>query len=249
LSGFGFFLARRVIVLCYHGVAADQVKRFKDQMMRLWRQTNPNAEAKNKPAIGVTFDDAFENLLENALPLFNELRIPAIVFAVPGNWGQSPKWNIAADHPDCEEKTMTVQQLKSIQNELIAIGSHTQTHPDLTTLTSEKVWQELAESKQQLESLLGHPVEDLALPHGAFNETVLRIARQVGYKRIYTLELKVMPEVEMQKGVIGRFSMSPDVWPIEFALTCAGAYSWLRIFRRSVKFFSGLAASGYRTSK
>jgi peptidoglycan/xylan/chitin deacetylase (PgdA/CDA1 family) len=234
LSGFGLFLARRVIILCYHGIAADQAKRFEDQIMRLRGWTNPNVEAKNRPAIGITFDDAFCNLLDNALPLLNELRIPAIVFAVPGNLGQFPKWNIAADHPDCKEKTMTAQQLKSIQNELIAIGSHTQTHPDLSKLSPEQVRWELTESKKNLERLLDKPIEYLALPHGACSQEVLRLAEEIGYKRVYTLEPKLI-RTNHETGAIGRFSMSPNVWPIEFYLTCVGAYQWLGPWRRMVR--------------
>ena len=186
----------------------------------------------------MTFDDAFENLIGNVIPVLEEFQIPAIVFAVPGNLGRTPKWAISPDRPESREKVMTAEQLVILdKNPLIHIGSHTMTHPNLATLTSEKIRQELAESKQQLELLLGHPVEDLALPHGAFNGTVLQMAHQAGYKRIYTLEPKVMPEVEMQNGVIGRFSMSPNVWPIEFTLTCAGAYSWLMGVRRTIQFF------------
>ena len=187
--------------------------------------------------IVLTFDDAFENLLSNAIPILEDYQIPAIVFGVAGNLGKKPKWSISVAHPEAGEKTMTAEQLVTLsRNPLIRIGSHTMTHPNLATLTVVKVRQELADSKQQLELLLNCPVEDLALPHGAFNEMVLQIARQVGYKRIYTLEPKVMPEDKMQDGIIGRFSMSPDIWPIEFFLTCAGAYAWLLPWRRIIRY-------------
>ena len=217
---------KKSVVLCYHGIPPEQKQRFGRQMEKLIGRF---------PDICITFDDAFENLLENVLPLLNELRIPAIVFAVPGNLGKSPQWNIAVDHPEYNEKTMTVQQLKSIQHALISIGSHTQTHPDLSKLSPDQLRWELFESKRNLEQLLGKPIENLALPHGAYNQDVLRIAQEAGYKRIYTSEPKRVRNLDA--GVIGRFSMSPEVWPIEFYLTCHGAYSWLCIFRRSVKFF------------
>jgi peptidoglycan/xylan/chitin deacetylase (PgdA/CDA1 family) len=188
------------------------------------------------PKIGITFDDAFENLLENVLPVLEEYQISAIVFAVPGNLGRKPEWAIASDHPEANEKVMTAEQLIVLsKNPLIRIGSHTLTHPDLTKLTSKKIRQELSESKQRLESLLDNQVEDLALPHGALNDTVSQIAREVGYKRIYTLEPQVISEENLHEGLIGRFSMSPDVWPIEFILTGAGAYAWLSTWRRVIR--------------
>jgi peptidoglycan/xylan/chitin deacetylase (PgdA/CDA1 family) len=245
VTGAGRRFGRHRLVLCYHGINAAQRELFKSQMLYLRNHAVPvempkapqHLRLRQGPVIAMTFDDAFENLIDNAIPVLNEFQIPGIVFAVPGNLGRTPKWAISPDHPESREKVMTAEQLVELsQNPLIRIGSHTMTHSNLATLTAEKVRQELAESKQQLELLLGHPVEDLALPHGAFNETVLQIARQAGYKRIYTLEPKVMPHVEMQNGVIGRFSMSPNVWPIEFTLTCAGGYSWLMGVRRTVQF-------------
>jgi peptidoglycan/xylan/chitin deacetylase (PgdA/CDA1 family) len=246
----GLLRRKKMVVLCYHGIMPAHRERFHRQILQVNNRKhgiNRSSEIKSSgifklPEVCITFDDAFENLLENALPFFNELRIPAIVFAVPGNLGQSPKWNIAADHPDCEEKTMTVQQLKSIQNELIAIGSHTQTHLDLSKLPPEQVRWELTESKKNLEQLLDKPIEDVALPYGAYNQNVLRIAEEIGYKRVYTLEPKLVKENQM--GVIDRFSMSPDVWPIEFYLTCCGAYSWLYSFRLLLKRIRSLFSWG-----
>ncbi len=226
---------KKIVVLCYHGILTAQKWRFEQQMIQISRRFR---------RVRITFDDAFENLLDNALPLLNTLGIRVNIFAVSENLGHVPKWNIAREHPDYIEKTMTVEQIRDIQSDLISIGSHTQNHPDLSKLPPEQVQWELIESKNNLEQLLGKPVEDLALPHGAYNEEVLRIAQEAGYKRVYTLEPKLVNE-NQETGVIGRFSMSPDVWPIEFHLTCCGAYSWLHLFRRSVRFLRGLAASGF----
>jgi peptidoglycan/xylan/chitin deacetylase (PgdA/CDA1 family) len=244
------------VVLCYHGICSDHRERFQWQMSRIsgravemgkLTQVKPSCNMTS-PKICITFDDAFVNLLDNVLPILEEFQIPATIFAVTGNLGDTPKWAISANHPEAGEKTMTSEQLVMLsKNPLIRIGSHTQTHPDLSKLSPDQVLWELTESKKNLGKLLGKPVEDLALPHGAYNEKVLHIAQEVGYKRIYTLEPNLVKE-NQEMGVIGRFSTSPDVWPIEFYLTCCGAYSWLRLFRRSVRFFRNLGAY-CRTSK
>ncbi len=232
----------KMVVLCYHGIQIDHREFFRRQILWInkrrfglyeFSQTE-SSEAFGSPKIGITFDDAFENLLNNALPLLNELCIPAIVFAVPGNLGRSPLWEINTEHPEYNEKTMTAQQLKNIHNDLIKIGSHTQTHPNLSELSVEDIRRELEESKNNLEKLIDKPIEDLALPHGAYNEDVMHIAQEAGYKRVYTLEPKLV-RASQETGVIGRFSMSPDIWPIEFYLTCAGAYAWLYPFRKLLK--------------
>lgn len=217
-------IRKKSVVLCYHGIRPEQKMCFERQMAKLVGRFS---------GVRITFDDAFENLVENALPILREFKMPAIIFAVPGNLGQTPQWNISSEHPEYHEKTMSAQQLKMIQSDLITIGSHTQTHPDLSKLPLDQVRWELVESKKNLEQLLGKTVDDLALPHGAYNQDVLDIAREVGYKRIYTLEPSLANHD--QEGKIGRFSMSPDVWPIEFYLTCCGAYSWLFYFRKLIR--------------
>jgi peptidoglycan/xylan/chitin deacetylase (PgdA/CDA1 family) len=44
--------------------------------------------------IGVTFDDAYEDVLEDALPALEEHRIPATVYFVSGNSGQPFWWDV-----------------------------------------------------------------------------------------------------------------------------------------------------------
>jgi peptidoglycan/xylan/chitin deacetylase (PgdA/CDA1 family) len=229
------------IVLCYHGVKPKQKACFNWQMSKVLECTsvdetvNPKlcCPEKRWPQVHVTFDDAFENLLENAIPILEKYQVPAIIFAVPGNLGRKPEWSISTEHPDASENAMTEGQLVALsKHPLVRIGSHTQTHPDLSKLSSEQIKEELMESQSHLERLIGQTIEDLALPHGAYNETVLQIASEVGYKRIYTLEPRLVPLERLEKGVVGRFSMSPDVWKAEYILTCAGAYSWLVVWRR-----------------
>jgi len=138
------------------------------------------------------------------------------------------------NHPEKNEITMTADQIKSaFQKGLCRFGSHTHTHANLSELSDEKLKNELADSKKLLEGLLQTQIVDLALPHGDYNQKVLEYAKQIGYKYIYTLEPHVNPKI-LYPGKVGRFSMSPDIWPIEFKLTCAGAYAWLHPWRRSI---------------
>lgn len=221
----------KTIFLCYHGVLLSQKDAFKRQMAHLSRRDGYS------PKVCLTFDDAFENLLSNVLPVLEIYQLHAIIFAVTGNLGEKPCWPMPKNHPELNERLMTAEQIKTLsKHPLVQIGSHTHKHLDLTTLPSVHARTELVKSKQQLEKMLGIPVFNLALPHGAFNETVLQLAREVGYKHIYTLQPMLMLRKRMEESVIGRFSMSPDVWPIEFYLTCAGAYAWLLPWRKFITY-------------
>jgi len=256
-SGFSVsFIANRLrraagIALCYHGILPAQIEAFAWQMAWLATrqcskppvdQTASGCE-ENVASVRVTFDDAFANLLDNALPLLEQHHIPAIVFAVADNLGCYPRWAMPAGHPEAKEETMTPEQLKSLaQHPLIRIGSHTLTHPDLTKVHPQQAKRELVESKAKLEQLIDQTVDDLALPHGAYNEQVLALAKEAGYKKIYTLDPRPF-DPKAKTPVIGRFSMSPDVWKMEFILSCSGAYAWLYPWRRFVRRFRGLMHS------
>ena len=67
----------------------------------------------------------------------------------------------------------------------IEFGSHTRTHPRLSSLSGEYLRSEIADSKRILEERLGKQVEYFAYPYGdkaAFNEETVAEVRKAGYK-------------------------------------------------------------------
>jgi peptidoglycan/xylan/chitin deacetylase (PgdA/CDA1 family) len=62
------------------------------------------------------------------------------------------------------------------------IGSHTLSHPDLTTLSDAALWNELATSRRELQALSGQPVDILAYPYGAYDSRVIATAQAAGYR-------------------------------------------------------------------
>lgn len=229
----------RVVTLCYHSVTAQQKDRFTKQMAlisnraitcdRIYLQ---GKAITARPMVCITFDDAFANLLVNALPITCNLDIPVTVFAVTENMGSAPRWKIDSDHPDAREITMTQEQLKrASQEHLCSIASHSATHPRLAELPDEAVECELIHSKAALEKLLGESVYDFAFPYGVCSEKLISKAFECGYRRVYTLSPNTGERSKDQQ-VISRMTMTPDVWPIEFRLTVTGAYGWICSLRQ-----------------
>jgi len=68
------------------------------------------------------------------------------------------------------------------------IGSHTVTHPDLTTLDRDRVLYELKVSKDVLENILGAEIKSLAYPYGKYNRLILELAKLSGYRNARTVE-------------------------------------------------------------
>ena len=71
-----------------------------------------------------------------------------------------------------------------VEGELIEIGSHTMTHPALSTLSLSAQWDEIQQSKTHLETILKRPVCSFAYPYGRqcdyLPETVA-VVRDVGF--------------------------------------------------------------------
>ncbi len=234
---------RGAVVLCYHGIADGQRRRFARQMALLADRAIDSADVEAAARAGgprlkvcVTFDDAFANLLRNALPVMQQLEVPATIFAVAGDLGERPCWPMPPGHPEAAERTLAAGQIARARSGLCRFGSHTLTHADLRALTPGAAREQLVRSRERLREILQEPVEDLALPFGSYDDTVLAAARAAGYRRIFTLDPCVRPP---EPGLIGRFSMAPDAWACEFRLTCAGGYAWLGPWRRLLRRLRG----------
>jgi len=238
----GRLLNSKRVILCYHGITDESIKAFRFQIQSVVHRVvamdsknSSNHRQFSQPAVVITFDDAFENLLSNALPAINELSIPVSIYVVTGYMGDNPGWLEGSNHCDKNKKLMNSNQIKALAvNPLVSLGTHTHTHPKLTSLDEKSMERELRQSKNILEGLIGKKVMSLAFPHGDFNTEVLELARASGLTQFLTLE-EQMVSANQPQGKIGRFSMEPNVWPIEFRLTVDGAYSWLFYFRRIIR--------------
>jgi len=139
-----------------------------------------------------------------------------------------------ANHPEVNEPVMSIDQIVSTTgNRLNKFGSHTMTHPSLVEISLPQLREELTESREILEKLLGVTIDDIALPYGSYNENVLQAASEAGYQRIFSLEPSLCSN-KNSNSTVGRFSISPDIWKVEFLLTCAGAYAWLYPWRHFI---------------
>jgi peptidoglycan/xylan/chitin deacetylase (PgdA/CDA1 family) len=73
-----------------------------------------------------------------------------------------------------------------VHGELIEVGAHTVTHPDLSSLPASLQRKEIEDSKAHLEHLLNRPVTSFAYPHGMpvnYTTETLAIVRDAGFIR------------------------------------------------------------------
>ena len=223
--------------LCYHAVARAERLAFERQVQAVVTRTvattqiGVDATADPRPRICLTFDDAFACLLENVAPVLVERAVPATIFAVSASLGRKPSWDFSPGHPDAGRRLMTARELRGLPGNLFTIGSHTVTHRRLDALSIDDAEREVCDSKASLEDVIGRPVRALAFPHGAYDETTIRLAYDAGYEQLFTIDPCVHPG-PLPRGVIGRFNASPLLSALEFRLRIDGAFDWLYYLRK-----------------
>ncbi|MCX7926709.1 MAG: polysaccharide deacetylase family protein [Candidatus Omnitrophica bacterium] len=119
--------------------------------------------------VAITFDDGHEDNFIYAFPIIKKYQIPVTVFLIVDAIGK-PGF-------------LTEEQIRQMQDSgLVSFGSHTLSHPYLTELNDEeKIMQEICDSKNQLEDILGKPVIAFAYPFGRFNQKIKKMVQEKGY--------------------------------------------------------------------
>lgn len=218
----------KCMVLYYHSVPREQRERFARQLDVILRHCKvvDAARANDLPAgseyAAITFDDAFENYVEEALPELRKRGVPSTMFVISDALG---KGFGPVGHT---EKVMSVEQLRALPEDLVSIGSHTVSHPFMPEIGSEMARRELVNSKLALEGMLGREISTFSFPFGGFSSELVEMCREVGYRRVFT----TLPEFFTcgpDEFAVGRIRVDPTDWPIEFRLKLAGAYNWLPV--------------------
>lgn len=122
----------------------------------------------------LSFDDGYDDFYSQARPLLLEHQMTAIAFVIYGFLDQ--------------ENYLSTGQVEELVADGFEIGSHTVSHPNLTSLDDTRLQQELMESRTALERLTGKRIIAISYPSGEYDERVLRYANFVGYKFGVTVE-------------------------------------------------------------
>jgi peptidoglycan/xylan/chitin deacetylase (PgdA/CDA1 family) len=229
---FGFGPRVKCVVLNYHGVKAEERRRFSEQMDALLRLAKPiPADAKVLPAESgnyavVTFDDALEGVLDNAIPELETRQIPATIFVVVETIGKYAEWKDMGAADAAGQKSMSLEQLKALPPELITLGSHSMTHPLLSSVCPQELREEVLGSRTRLEELLSRNIHLFSCPYGVCDSRTVESCREAGYARVFT-GLADLALLEPNEFVTGRVRTTLQDTQLEFRLKLQGAYRWL----------------------
>jgi len=221
------------VFLTYHTVSEGGRAHFARQLAMLGRLARilPGVRVreleKGVHHAVITFDDAFESFFQNALPALAAAKVPVLLFVPTGYLGRKSAWFDYGSENAVGEQVVSAEELqRRVREEAIEIGSHTVNHLNLAEISDEQARAELRDSRQTLESLCQRKVNSISFPYGSGGAREARLAAEAGYDFCFG----VLPETlsgTIHSGLVGRVSVQPTDWDIEFKLKVLGAYRWL----------------------
>jgi peptidoglycan/xylan/chitin deacetylase (PgdA/CDA1 family) len=223
-------------ILYYHAVPDHFRDGFARQMDILAAESEvvfadyEGAVSGERPLVAITFDDAFDSVARNAVPILQARGLPATVFAPSGWLGQKAGWAMESLH-DQAETVMPADMLRAIQSPLLRIGSHSIDHVQMAAVDPAEAARQAALSRSRLEELCGQPVDEFAFPYGSLNDTAVRAVAAAGYRKAYS----VMPErIGTGHSAIlrGRTAVEPSDSERLFRLKMNGAFCWMPLASR-----------------
>lgn len=130
-------------------------------------------------AVGITFDDGYEDFYTNAMPVLARYNIPVTIYIVAGYIGSTSRWLESEGEGD--RRMMGWPQVNEIARAGIDVGAHTLRHPHLDTMEPADAYQEILGSKEILEQSMGQPVSSFAYPHGYHSKELVDMVKQAGF--------------------------------------------------------------------
>jgi peptidoglycan/xylan/chitin deacetylase (PgdA/CDA1 family) len=236
MVGLGSGRAGSLTVLYYHAVRAGDADAFARQLDAIADYADvvdPDyiGEAAGRPKVAITFDDAFESVIDNALPLTEARRLPCTIFVPTGRLGAPPAWMMEHGAADANEVVATAETVRALADRGVRLGAHSRTHPMLTRLDPKEAAGELSGSKADLEELIGGRVGIFAFPYGDFNDAIVEIARQAGYQFVFSTQPGAIDPRD-RRILRSRVSTDPSDSMLEFWLKLRGGYDWMPIASR-----------------
>ncbi len=267
-----------VTVLLYHKITRESwphdqsawavsLQSFKHQMRFLketgYRVLSANeylnylnkSESFPRKSILITFDDGYKNNFELAYPVLKHFNFPAIIFLASGYIGSNKTFpwdkNRAMADPSLEQDCLplTWEEIRNMKD-LIALGSHTVTHPHLAKEPVEKIDWELRSSKQTIEKEINHAVQFFSYPggtrhYGEINSVTEDALKIIGYKIAFNSEIGTNISTS-NPHFQNRIAVEEDRLPL-FEAKLIGAYNWMRllqwVFQKLFKYKSDYTSS------
>ena len=122
--------------------------------------------------VEITFDDGNASDLHIAAPHLTEKNLSARFFVSTSEIGS--------------RGYLSRQDVHELLKLGMSVGTHGHHHTDWRLLDRIDLEREIENSRVILSGIIGAPVEEAAVPFGAYNRKVIRALRKAGFSRVYT---------------------------------------------------------------
>jgi len=126
--------------------------------------------------VGITFDDGYASVLENAVPELLRRGFAATVFVVSDRVGGTNDWDAGTPWP-----LLSWSQVGELAAAGLEIGSHGANHVRLAGADAGTVRSEVSGSRERLSRLVDAEVRGFAYPYGDMDAAARRAVRDAGY--------------------------------------------------------------------
>lgn len=142
-------------------------------------------ERKGK-VFGITFDDGYQDIYENALPVLKKYGFSSTCYVVSNEVGGFNRWD---EKYQDEHPLMTFDGLKSWLECGQDIGVHTASHIDLSVLDPAHYQSEILASREVLQRQLNlSSLKHFCYPYGKFNDQVVHFLAESGFETATTTQ-------------------------------------------------------------
>lgn len=182
-------------------------------------------------AFAITFDDGFENNYLDALPILQDLNLPATVFVATAfldsdapfpndNWAAAG----AAEVPDRSWRPLSTEQCHALLDSgLVELGAHTHTHAFFLDRVDD-FREDMARCVDVLHTRFGISRPTFSFPFGLSSPEMIEVARQTGVTcGLTTRPDRVTPGCDPFRW--GRFGATEDDTAATLAAKLSGWYS------------------------
>jgi len=232
-------MSSQVGVLCFHKIgtppkslhsdysyiSAQQFEIFLDQIRESsWTVIDletmlfglASTQALPDRALLITFDDAYRSMHTSAMPLLRQFAFPSVVFVPASFVGSTNEFDsgLAPEEPLC-----CWDELLELQQEGVALQSHSLSHRLFSTLDNDEIQEELKRSKEAIESRTGRLVTAFAYPYGdpGMDTTATsEFAARAGYRAAFLCSGFSNRVPVRQRYSIARLLMKPDTDLVSF---------------------------------
>jgi peptidoglycan/xylan/chitin deacetylase (PgdA/CDA1 family) len=196
-------------------------------------------EAEPGRYVCITFDDAYQGLMEHAWPVLKEFGFAATIFVVTDYAGRVNDWDV--NWGGRRFRHLNWEEMLKMSQDGIEFGSHGCRHRDLRRLKESELKRELAESKKMLEEKLGVPARTLSYPFGRYDLRVMQAASDCGYEAACSLSSKGRNDrLEVMALRRSAVYVTDTEWNLKNMLDPERPWYWLQeMWGRTVNFCSG----------